>query len=109
MGVGWSCCEDLSFVPVHRVSVLSSMDGRCRSHLPLCVVEGVVVVAGLVLLDALEDRAFRLPDVEGRAVAAWDLVDDVWCLIRRRRRLGAGECVAEGGGRGEGDSNIIAV
>ena len=109
MGVRGSCCEDLSFVPVHRVSVLSSMDGRCRSHLPLCVVEGVVVVAGLVLLDALENRAFRLPNVEGRAVAARDLVDDVWCPIRRRRGLGAGECVAEGGGRGEGDSNIIAV
>ena len=106
---GGSGCKDLSRVPVHDVSGFPGVDGRCGGHLPVGVVEGVVVVAGLVLLDALEDRAFRLANVEGRAVAARDLVDDVGRAIRRRRGLRAGERVPEGGRGGEGNGNVVAV
>ena len=64
---------------------------------------------GLMFLDAFEDRPFCLANIEGRAVLTRYLVDNVGSVISRGRGLRSGECVAESGGGGEGDRNIVTV
>jgi hypothetical protein len=62
-------------------------------HLPIGVVEGVVVEVGFVLLDPGFHWSLGLANVERRAVAAGNRVDGVGSTIRRRRRFGLGEDV----------------
>ena len=90
------------------MSSFSSVDSRSRFHLPISLVEGVVVEVGFVLLNAFYHWSLGLANVEGLAVKAGNGVDGVGSTISRRRGFGLGEDVPESSRGREGDVYVVA-